>query len=31
MDMQITHITHIKKASTKVKTDRRTPVGKKDF
>jgi hypothetical protein len=31
MDVQLTRITHIKKASTKAKTDGRTPIGKKDF
>jgi hypothetical protein len=31
MDVQLTRITHIKKASTKAKTDRRTPIGKKDL
>jgi hypothetical protein len=31
MDVQLTRVTHIKKASTKAKTDGRTPIGKKDF
>jgi hypothetical protein len=31
MDVQLTRITHIKKASTKEKTGRRTPAGQKDF
>jgi hypothetical protein len=31
MDVQLTRVIHIKKTSTKAKTDGRTPIGKKDF